>query len=219
MAVAVQTLIDRARILLQDTDTGGIRWLDSELLSWLNEAAVEIVRVHPEANATNTDLALVAGTRQTIPSDGTQFLNAIRNVDAGGNPGRVVRLVDQAIMNNERPTWHTDTASAVVMRFMFDQKDPFNFYVYPANDGTGKLTIVYSSAPSAVTALNDNFPLPDIYSAPAVNYVCFRAWQKQVGDPAAENRAGSYLNLFNQAMGLRKTVETESDPNARSVNG
>jgi len=219
MAISVQKIISNVRVLLQDTDAGGIRWVDSELIAWLNEATAEVVRIHPEANSKNTDLALIAGTKQRIPDDGVQLINVVRNVGAGGTPGRVVRLIDHNIMNNERPEWHMDPQQASVTRFTFDQKDPFTFYVYPPNTGTGKVTLVYSGAPAPVAVLADNLPIPDIYAAPVVNYICFRAWLKQVGDQVSEQRAASYLALFNQAMGVKKAAEVETDPNVRGMNG
>ena len=219
MAVSVQTIINNARVLLQDTDAGGIRWVDSELIAWLNEATAEVVRIHPEANSKNVDMPLVAGTKQRIPNDGVQLINVVRNVGAGGAPGRVIRLIDHNIMNNERPEWHMDPQQPVVTRFTFDQKDPFTFYVYPPNNGSGQVTLVYSGAPDVVSQLSDSLPIPDIYAAPVVNYICFRAWLKQVGDAASEQRAASYLTLFNAAMGVKKTAEIETDPNARGMNG
>jgi hypothetical protein len=219
MSVTVQTVINNARTLLQDTDTGGIRWTDPELIAWLNEATAEVVRIHPEANSKNIDHNLVAGTKQRIPTDGVQLINVIRNVGVGGAPGRVIRLIDHNIMNNERPDWHMETPTAVATRFTFDHKDPFNFYVYPPNSGTGRVTLVYSGAPTVVTAIGNDFPITAIYAAPVVNYICFRAWMKQVGDAASEQRAASYLALFNNAMGVKKTAEVETDPNARGMNG
>lgn len=219
MAVSVSTLINNSRVLLQDTDLGGIRWIDSELIAWLNEATAEVVRMHPEANAKNSDMELVQGTKQRIPDDGVQLINVVRNVGAANAPGRVIRLIDHNIMNNERPDWHMDTPSAVVTRYTFDHKDPFTFYVYPPNSGTGKVTLVYSGAPDTVNEMSQNIPIPDIFAAPIVNYICFRAWLKQVGDQVSEQRAASYLALFNNAMGMKKTAEVETDPNIRGMNG
>jgi hypothetical protein len=151
MSVTVQTVINNARTLLQDTDTGGIRWTDPELIAWLNEATAEVVRIHPEANSKNIDHNLVAGTKQRIPTDGVQLINVIRNVGVGGAPGRVIRLIDHNIMNNERPDWHMETPTAVATRFTFDHKDPFNFYVYPPNSGTCRVTVVSHPLSSQVT--------------------------------------------------------------------
>lgn len=217
MAITARTIISNARTLLQDTDAGGIRWIDSELIAWLNEATTEVVRIHPHANAMNSDLQLVIGTRQRIPDNGVQLLNVQRNVSAAGAPGRVIRIVDHDIMNIERPDWHIDPQESTVKRYTFDPQDPMTFYVYPPSDGTAKVAIVYSAAPTQVVALDDLLPIPDIFAASVTNYICFRAWLKQVGDVQSEQRAGSYLQLFNQSIGVKKVAEDIADPNIRRV--
>jgi hypothetical protein len=217
MAISVAKVIDNARILLQDTDAGGIRWLDAELVSWLNEAAAEIVRIHPHANAVNLDHPLVIGTRQRLPDNAVQLLNVVRNVASDGTPGRVVRIVDHRILDNEIPDWHYSAPTDVIKRFAFDPQDPLTFYVYPASDGGTKVTLVYAAAPTTVVSTAENIPVMDIYSAPLTNYICFRAWLKQVGDVESEKRAASYLQLFNQAMGVKKAAEDIANPNVRGV--
>lgn len=217
MAITVANIISNARILLQDTDAGGIRWIDDELIAWFNEAAAEIVRIHPNANAVNTDHALVAGTRQRIPDNGVQLLNVLRNVSGAGVPGRVIRIIDHRILDNELPDWHSSSPASVVKRYTFDPQDPLTFYVYPASDGTSKVTLVYGAAPAIVSSLGENIPVIDIYAAPLTNYICFRAWLKQVGDEEGERRAASYLSLFNQAMGVKKAAEEVSNPNTRGM--
>jgi hypothetical protein len=217
MTITAATVINNARTLLLDTDPGGIRWRDAELIAWLNEAAAEIVRIHPPANAVNIDHPLVAGTRQRLPTNAVQLLSVVRNVAANGSPGRVVRLIDHRVLDNEIPDWHFGTPASEVKRFAFDPQDPLTFYVHPASNGTGQLTIVYSAIPGAVTTLGDNLPIPDIYAAPLTNYICYRAWMKQVGDVEGERRAASYLQLFNHAMGVKKATEDTANPNTRGV--
>lgn len=216
MAIIVQTVVNNARVLLQDTDAGGIRWTDPELLAWFNEAAAEVVRIHPHANAKNIIHPLVAGTRQQIPDNGVQLLNIVRNVAANGQPGRVIRIVDHSVMDNERPDWHIDAPESVIKRYTFDMQDPLRFYVYPPSDGTTSVTLVYAAAPDIVNSMASPIPIPDIYAAPLTNYICFRAWMKQVGDPESEKRAASYLALFNNALGAKKAAEDSSNPNVRT---
>lgn len=215
MSLLVKDVVENVRRLLQDTDEGGIRWIDTELVGWLNEGAAEIVRVAPESSARNVDMQLLSGTRQRIPSDGTQLLDVIRNVGADDVPGRSIRIVNRRVMDNERPDWHFETPASVFKRYMFEENDPMTFYVYPPSDGTTKLTIVYAAAPQRVAELSDEIPIRDIYFAAITNYVCFRAWQKQLDDNDAQNKAMVFKQLFDQAMGERKVVEAEASPNGR----
>jgi hypothetical protein len=213
MAIPASVVIGNARVLLNDTDDGGIRWTDPELLAWLNEAAAEVVRIAPHASARTIEHQLVSGTLQFIPDDGVQLINIFRNAPAG----RVVRIVDATIMDNERPSWHQDPASLQVTRYMFDPRNPRMFSVYPPNNGSGRVSLVYSAAPTPVVTMGQNIPVPDIYAAPLTNYICYRAWLKLVDNPASIKRAGDFKSLFDGQMGVKKQAEAESNPNLRSA--
>lgn len=95
MSVTVASVISRVESVLQDTSN--IRWPESELVLWVNDAQREIALLKPDATATNTTVQLVTGTKQTIPSDGNRLLRVVRNMgmvtktyivtvaDSGGN--------------------------------------------------------------------------------------------------------------------------------------
>lgn len=78
MSVTVASVISRVESILQDA--GNIRWPESELLLWVNDAQREIALLKPDATATNTSSLLVAGTKQTIPDDGNRLLRVVRNM-------------------------------------------------------------------------------------------------------------------------------------------
>lgn len=213
MAVLASVVLTNARVLLNDTDDGGIRWADNELLAWLNEATAEVVRISPQANSKTSDITLTTGTTQQIPTDGVQLINVLRNAPNG----RVIRLVDHNILDNEHPDWHQKAQVAQVMRYTFDPQNPRVFHVFPPNNGVGKATIVYSAAPTVITQKTDSIPLPDIYAGPLTNYVCYRAWLKQVGDKESRQRSAEFKTLFDGQMGIKKQVEAETDPNYKGA--
>tara|TARA_A100001388_G_scaffold50342_1_gene33851 strand:+ start:2964 stop:4010 length:1047 start_codon:yes stop_codon:yes gene_type:complete len=79
MTVTVQSVLDRVQQTLQDT--AGIRWSSTnELVLWVNDAQREIALLKPDATATNATVALVEGTKQTIPDDGNRLLRVVRNM-------------------------------------------------------------------------------------------------------------------------------------------
>lgn len=213
MAVLASIVLDNARILLNDTDDGGIRWQDAELIAWLNEAMAEVVRIAPQASAKTVDHPLTSGTLQSIPDDGVQLINIFRNAPAG----RVVRIVDSTIMDNERPSWHQDPPNAQAMRYTFDPRNPRMFSVYPPNNGAGRVSLVYSAAPTVVTSKAQNISVPDIYAAPLTNYICYRAWLKLVDNANSVKRASDFKALFDGQMGVKKQAEAETNPNMRLV--
>ena len=104
MATSVQSIVDKAQIILQDTSA--IRWPESELVSWVNDAQRAIVLIKPDASATNETVTLATGTKQSIPSGGNRLLSVIRNMSAAsaGN-GRTIRIVDKEVLDAQAPSW------------------------------------------------------------------------------------------------------------------
>ena len=220
MTVTVQSVIDRTQVVLQDTT--GVRWpIVSELVFWINDAQREIALIKPDASAVNTTLALVAGTKQEIPSAGNRLLNVVRNMSAAssGTGKRAVRLVDRAVLDSQTADWHdpTVTGSAahttVVKHFIYDETNPRNFYVYPGVAGNAYLEIIYSSNPATVTE-SGNLSIPDIFANAILNYVLYMAYMKDAEFAANQQRAATHFQLFMGTVTGKAQIDVMSNPNA-----
>jgi hypothetical protein len=66
----------------------------------------EVVLHKPNSSVRNTPFALVAGTRQSLPPDGVQLLDVVRNL-----PARGVRIVAREILDAQLPDWHNEVPS------------------------------------------------------------------------------------------------------------
>jgi len=165
-------VVTRVATLLQDKDN--IRWPLTELFLWITDAQGvwitdaqgEIGSYKPDALVKTSTLTLAAGTKQTLPSDGITLIDVVRNMGAGGlTPGRAPRLVMREILDAQLPTWHSDTASAEVKHYVFDPANQRAFYVQPPQpaSGMGSLEIVYSAAPTPITAGTDVLALDDTW--------------------------------------------------------
>ena len=150
MSVSVQSVIDRVQVTLQDTT--GVRWpVANELVLWVNDAQREIALFKPDASAQNETITLVAGTKQSIPSNGNRLLGVVRNMSAasGGTGSRSIRLVEREVLDAQTPTWHDPASSgdaahsAVVKHYVYDDSNPRNFYVYPGVAGDAYVEIIY----------------------------------------------------------------------------
>tara|TARA_R110001606_G_scaffold3662_3_gene17215 strand:+ start:1677 stop:2471 length:795 start_codon:yes stop_codon:yes gene_type:complete len=124
-------IIDRARVILQDG--GAVRWPDSELLLWVNDAQREIAFLKPDASSVNDIAKLRANTtKQTmsgieITSGGgtpnaNRILRVVRNIHSVGGSsdfadnnsngaGRAIRLVSREILDSQDPNWHDPSAA------------------------------------------------------------------------------------------------------------
>ncbi|MBM7454467.1 hypothetical protein HNR62_000296 [Oceanisphaera litoralis] len=206
------------RELLGDKDPGGLQWLDAELVDWLNEGCLEITRLRPEASSDTVTAALAAGTQQALPTDGMVMLTVEHN-GAPANPGRVCKIIPRKQLDSVMPDWHGHTRDAAVTWVMVSDANPRVFWVYPPNTGTGQVTYTYTKYPAKIDQLTDNVPLPDTYKAVLVDYICYRAYQKQLESQEAKQRAIDHRQLFEAAVGATSATFSERGANARAQAG
>jgi|TARA_R110000822_G_C15170334_1_gene479193 hypothetical protein len=219
MAVTVQSVIDRAQTVLQDTT--GVRWpVVAELVLWINDAQREIALLKPDASSTNTTVTLATGTKQDIPSGGNRLLKVVRNMSAAssGTGKRAVRLVDREVLDAQTPDWHDPTVSGdaahttVVKHYIYDESNPRNFYVYPGVAGNAYLEIVYSSNPVTV-AQNANLSIPDIFANAVMNYVLYMAYMKDAEYAGNAQRASSHFQIFTTSVTGKGQIDAITNPN------
>jgi hypothetical protein len=219
MSVTVQSVIDRAQTVLQDTT--GVRWpVVGELVLWINDAQREIALLKPDASATNETIALVDGTKQDIPTGGNRLLKVIRNMSAvsNGTGKRSVRLVDIEVLNGQTPDWHDPSVSGdaahtnIVKHYVYEEQNPRNFYVYPGVSGNAYLEIVYSSNPTAVSQ-SGNLAIPDIFANAVLNYVLYMAYMKDAEYAGNQQRASSHFQLFTASVTGKGQIDAVNNPN------
>lgn len=215
MQLTVNDVVTRATFLLNDSGNATVgvaantRWSVAEMIDWVSDAQRQIVLMKPSASNTVTTLSLVAGTRQSLPSDGWLLLCAIRNTS-----GRVIREADRKTLDAQNVNWHVDPAQSTVWNYMYDEQDQYAFYVYPPNDGTGSIVINYSAQPVALANLTDNLLLDSIYLTPMVDYVCFRALTKDAEFAGGASLAANFYQSFHDAIGERVQSEKQDSPDA-----
>ncbi len=143
-------LITRTVNQLQDPDH--VRWSMAELLDFLHDAQRDIVMRKPDAYTKSVSTVLtVSETKQSLPSDAILLLDITRNMGTDGStPGRVPTRIEKPVMDQQWPNWMTDTGAAEVQHYMYDEKDPSNFYIYPPQPASspGYLGLVYSAVPA-----------------------------------------------------------------------
>ena len=219
MTVAVNTIVSRAQTLLQDTT--GIRWPVTELISWINDAQREIVLFKPDAGSTTAVIALVVGTKQSIPAGGNRLLRVMRNMSAlsGGTGKRAVRIVEREILDSQVPDWHDPSVTGdaahttVVKHYCYDEQNPRNFYVYPGASSTSAwLEIVYAAEPATVTAGQD-LSVPDIFANVVLDYVLYRAYSKDADYTAHQQRAAAHFQMFMTSVTGKAQVDNLTTPN------
>lgn len=167
------SIIERAASLLQDTAYR--RWPQARHLDWLNEAQREATLLDPSLYVVTTpDFPLVKGTKQTLPDDARALLDVPRNAD-----GYAITLVARKSLDAQVPDWHAPArAGKRVLHFCFSTPaDPYTFYVYPPSPGGNLVEVVYEAIPP-VLDLGGVISIPDDYAGALVDYLMYRAYEK-----------------------------------------
>lgn len=223
-------IMRRAGVQLLDEDY--VRWPLPELADAIDEAVRTIVMAKPSAGSVTMTIDLAVGTKQTLPTDRriVQLLDVIRNMNVAGTGagGRAVRPTTRALLDGQQPRWHDPAAvpfKGEVRQFVFDETLPRTFYTYPGNNGTGSVEIAVSQLPETVVSRKTgdgtdishwfvDVGLADEYEAPLLEYVLYRAFDKE--EPASSpGRAQTHYQVFATALGIKSQVETSATPNRR----
>tara|TARA_Y100000592_G_scaffold94584_1_gene159586 strand:- start:35 stop:763 length:729 start_codon:yes stop_codon:yes gene_type:complete len=213
-------LLSRVKDILQDTTS--VRWPEAELLRYLNDAQREIVNYRPESSATTSNIQLVTGTKQSLPSGGLRLIKVTRNMSdaSGGATGkRAIRIINVDILNTQEPDWNDPNVAGdaahgtVVKHYIFDEDDPRNFYVYPGVAGNAFVEIVFSNSPTDLANTSAVISVDDIYANAIMDYVLFRAYQKDSEYAGNAQRANQHYQLFMNCIGQGNQASALLDPN------
>jgi hypothetical protein len=219
MSFTARDVLERASVML--TDTKHVRWPLDELRIWLNDAQRQIVLQKPNALEITETLAMQAGSYQQLPAGTTALIRTIRNTVSGTK----ITPIDRQLLDATVPGWHEGTETVDVVHVMQDQADPSAFWVYPPNTGAGQIeAIVGKLAPDVprpstrpdVLASYEIYVMPfiDLYMGPMVDFLMFRALNKDIHIPAAAARAQAHYQSFATALGIKLQTETVATVNS-----
>lgn len=222
--IKVIDVISRVEAILQDTN---IRWPRVELQKWLNESYLSIVLLRPDANAVCATFTCAAGTKQDLTASSGGFPSALRLLDITRNVlsssnKKVVRVVARSVLDDQRPSWHSETQSVNIQHYTYDPRQPKQFYVYPPATNTAELEVVYADAPGSHSLTEaqldpdgshaEVIKLDDIYLSPITDWILYRAYSKDAEYGANEQRAASAFQTFNAAIGTKTQVDAAVSP-------
>lgn len=214
MPIPAAEIIRRVGAILQDEDH--VRWTVPELLEWINDGARETIVRRPAARAVTADLTLAAGTKQALPASGVQLLDVVRNLGDGTKPGRVIRRIDRQLLDDQDPDWHTARPKAVIKHFMFDERSPKTFYVWPPAIAGTHVEALYSELPPTITAEGDTLDMGAEYLNVLVSYGVYRALSKD-SEFANGTVAALHYQAFIDAVTDSSAQTTANSPNQNSV--
>lgn len=229
MSLKAKDVLQTAAQLLIDEDN--TRWTLPELASYLNDGLLEIANQKPTATSTTITIELDAGTLQRIDPKYNQFLRAVRNINTKGGVdkgGMAITTVGREMLDSVDPYWHDESFTpprTEVAHFIFDETDPYAFYVYPPNSGKGKIEVVVSKVPekvkangidTAMTSYDVTVDIRETYKNTLISYVMFRAHSKDNQVASSAQRAVAYYQQFMNSLGLKLQNEMGMSPNMKA---
>lgn len=170
-----QTIIDKARFELNDTDPVAYRNSDPELLEYINDGLQEISIIAPSLFITTGDMeCAIDQTEQGVGfSDARSFLDVLRVKN-----GRVVTPADAAALSAFNPDWGQVDAGPAVHWFKHSM-DPLRFYIYPKAPESQVIEVRYVRNAQPVQSLTEEITEVPANLEPAlVRYVISRAESK-----------------------------------------
>ena len=214
--LTAQQFIDRAGATLRDM--GNERWPDAELLTFLSDAQRGAVLLKPDVNPAVRSVALVPGTRQSIPNDAFSLLRVVRNMGAdGATPGAAIKASKEDDLDSSTPNWHTEDPAESVEQFVYDAEINRDiFYVSPPqpNPTTHQVEIIVSKVPAELTATTDVIELSDVYQPVLLAYMLFRAYSKLINTAGGNYpaMAASHYGQFERMLLGHERSEGRNDP-------
>lgn len=214
--IQVIDVIDKAEEILQDTSN--TRWSQQTLLDYLNDAQREIVLFRPDANTVNTSFTLAESSKQSLPSAALRLLDIYKNLSPNKNP---ITIIERRVLDDQVDDWY-DKTSLYVEHYVYNPIDPKTFYVYPYPSTSGHtIEIIYSASPTDITISDftsdtDTITLDDIYANAILDYMLYRAYQKDSEYAGDIQKAAVYYSSFQNALGIKNQVDAGSTPRSAS---
>ena len=204
--VTSNEIMQRVNKLLNDP--GFTRWPKDELLNYLNDAQRAIVLRRPDSYTVDVDdFACVVGVKQSLPADALKLIDIPRNAS-----GKAIRgPYNRQVLDDNYDTWYAGKTATEVELYIYDERNPKTFYVYPGVTPGIELTLVYSKAPPAIdSAANDSGEViarDDVYVNAIIEWILYRAYMKDAEYAANPNKSQMHMNAFRSQLGEKSQAD------------
>lgn len=196
------------------SDDSSITWTLQKLVRYMNDGQLDIHVARPDLFNTEQGHALVAGARQTLPVNSSKLINITHNTVGEMLP---VTLIDRQLLDAQMPGWRSATRSLRVIHFMYDERQPKVFEVYPPAAVGASLRIEHAAIPvdlpipaegAALADVVGDINVPDLQGTALQHYLCHRAYAEGSEDGHMQ-LSKDFFALFSNVLG----VEIESTKN------
>lgn len=219
MTTTLKSVLERVVDKLQDTTS--TTWSLQKLVRYLNDGQRTIHLHRPDLFDVEAELVLVAGAKQALPAAGSKLINITHNT-----VGRMASLtrIPRQLLDAQVPGWRSMTPAIEVQHFMYDERQPKVFEVYPPAKVGAKLQVEYASIPvdlaipganTLLAALSGDVNVPDLQATALQHYILFACFAED-GEDGNTARAQGFYALFNSELGIEVTATTAVAPTTAS---
>lgn len=207
--------VDKQLSDLNDPDK--VTWTASDRLAWIVAGVREIATHKPKSSTSSENLQLAIGTKQQLPTGAIAVQDLVCNLgEDGDTPGRGITTVSAERLRAARPSWRSETGTAV-KHLVVDDRDPKAFYVWPGPVQPTFVEALLHRIPAEVTSFEAVLPLDDSYLNPLVHYCKFRAYAKDGENPDHAALAVAHYNAFATAIGIQQMRQKKASAPANSA--
>ncbi|MNV35803.1 hypothetical protein D3C71_1272640 [compost metagenome] len=189
-------------------------WEADELPKWLTDARLEAYRLRPDIFEESEDFECAEGARQTLPGGARMLFDVPRNVSATRQ--RAITVADAGALGRVRPNWRSQAKTQEIRHFLYDERSPGQFEVYPPARAGVVIELSYAKLPAAVTQDTGDLELEaeGEYAPALVDYVLYRAFLKEADTvPAFHQRAVQHLSACHSTLTGDVTAKAMTSPN------
>jgi len=184
--------------------------LTEDIYPALIEADKAILNFRPDANTASSPITTVAGSKQSIPAGHLRLIDVPCNIDpSSGAELRDIYLKPKAELS---PGWRTIAPVDVVENYMFDDRNPTEFEVFPPVKAGRKLRVVTCVPFESYGTIDANTEskLPQSYDAAKVEWALYRCYCRD--NSPHRGRGLDHLRNFYQLLGVKGQRDLEASP-------
>lgn len=197
--------------MAQAGDADATTWSDAILLVALNQALKMLTLVRPDVTAKTAVVNVQRGARQAIPDDGLRLIRVICNATNDNQLGRIIRLVVKEDLDSSSHAWMYAQGSRVE-EYMFDDRMPKHFYIYPNAPSDAKIAIEYSAAHAKLLLVDENDVFVDaIYDQPIQELMLYKLLSG-----TDVNEGALHLRMALDLLGVKDSQDERITPARKS---
>lgn len=198
-------------------DTGYTRIAVATWIKYLNAAVRALILVRPDAGAVTEAVELVAGIKQTLPSDALRLLDITRNLGSdGATAGKIVTPTTRKHIDYSNLLWPANTGETYIENFSYDSNVPRIFYVTPPVHATTAVYVEMSTSqlPAKMTDSDSDDGIEDIFFEPMLQFILYKALSAD-DENIDTAKAQQHMNNFFTLLGIEKQASRSDGPEVK----